>query len=273
MSRLLYILFIVTYWSCMDSSETEKLQNTRNTIINVREKLQKIEIEDVLIGGVNRLQLLGDYLIIGDYSSYDQLIHIFNKKDFSYVTSTAPRGEGPHEITNMGHIGIDEVHRKFYVSDHGKQKIFSYDLDSVLVNKSYLPQVKAKMDEKLFPDKYQYISDTLCIGRVIEPIGNNDFKPFVATWNMHTGKIELMKYEHPKIEKKRMVFAVSMEYGIYIECYCNHDLMTICNLDGDLKYNIYGPNWGDQRSRNIDYYGNALFCNDKILVSFSGKDT
>lgn len=104
MSRLLYILFIVTCWSCMDSSETEKLQNTRNTIINVREKLQKIEIEDVLIGGVNRLQLLGDYLIIGDYSSYDQLIHIFNKKDFSYVTSTVPRGEGPHEITNMGHI-------------------------------------------------------------------------------------------------------------------------------------------------------------------------
>ena len=77
------------------------------------------------------------------------------------MASTAYVGQGPNEITVMGHIGIDEERHCFYVSDHGKQKIYSYDIDSVFANSDYVPTVKTEMNMTRFPDKYQYINDTL----------------------------------------------------------------------------------------------------------------
>lgn len=273
MNRLLYLLFIVACWSCTNSSEVEKHQNKRDNIINVRQKIKEIKIEDVLISGSNRLQLMNDYLIISDYNSIDKLIHLFDKNSFNYLTSTTYRGQGPGEIANLGYVAVNEPNRLFYVTDHGKQKIFTYNLDSVLADSLYMPKDKLKMNERQFPSEYQYINDTLCIGRIIEPIGNSDFKPSVAKWNMTTGEIKLMKYEHPEIEKKRISFAVSMAQGIYVECYSYHDLMTICDLNGDLKYNIYGSNWNNRKSNKISYYGNVAFCGDKIWVTYSGEDT
>ncbi|KAA6332550.1 hypothetical protein EZS27_018950 [termite gut metagenome] len=269
-NKLLYLLLIAACYSCSSNSDTEKYQNKRDNVINVREKVKEIEMEEVLIGQTARLCLMNDYLIIGDYKSLDKLIHLFDKKEFRYLTSTAYRGQGPGEITNMGHIAADETNRMFYVNDHGKQTIFSYELDSVLANSRYMPEVKMKMNEKQFPDKYQCINDTLSIGLLITPIGNADFKPSVAKWNMSTGEVTPMKYEHPGIEKKRISFAVSMENGIYVECFFNHDLMTIVSLDGDLKYTIYGPDWSSQDNNKIHYYGKVIFCNNKILATYSG---
>lgn len=273
MKKILYLLFITICCGCMRNSETEKYQNKRNNIVDIRDRVEEIKIDDVLIGGNAQLYLINNYLIISDPNSNDKLIHLFNKKNFDYLISTGFRGEGPEEITNIGHIGVDEVHRKFYVNDHGKQLIFSYDLDSVLLASNYKPIIKMKMNEKQFPDRYQYISDTLCFGLIINTIGDFDFKPTVAEWNMSSGEIKPMRYEHSEIEKKRICFAASIEHEIYVECYHYHDLMTICGLDGNLKYNIYGPDWDNRKSNRTLYYADILFCGDKILVSYSGEDT
>lgn len=228
-------------------------------------------MEEVLIGRNSQSYIMNKYLIICDYTSIDQQIHLFDKNSFRYLASTAYKGQGPGEISHIGYIGLDEPSRKFYVTDHGKQKIFSYELDSVLINPNYMPSVKMDMKIALFPDKYKYINDTLCIGRVIQPIGTNDFKPYVAKWNMTTGDIKLMPYEHPDIEKKRSNAAVSTIHNRYAECYSNHDLITICDLDGNLKYNIYGPQWTSDKSQN-GYYWDAEFCKDKIIAVYSGED-
>jgi hypothetical protein len=128
------------------------------------------------------------------------------------------------------------------------------------------------MNKTQFPDKYQYINDTLSIGLIINPIGCSEYEQSVAKWNMNTGEIKPMKYKHPDIEKKRIRFAVSMKDSIYVECYSNCDLMTICNLNGDLMYNIYGTNWSRQKTSHIHHYGKVEFCNNKILTSYSGKN-
>ena len=272
-NKLLLLLLIVMHWSCTHNSETEKYQNERDLIINVREKIKEIESEDVLIGQVARLYMINDYLIIADHRSLDKLIHLFDKNNFSYVTSTALRGQGPGEIVNMGYIETDEINRVFFVSDHGKQVIYSFNLDSVLTNPYYMPEVKMKLNKWQFPNTYQLINDTLSIGVVIEPIGNSDFEQSVAKWNMNTGEIIPLKYKHPNVKKKRINFAVSVENGVYVECYSNYDLMTICNLNGELKYNIYGQNWTTTEEGNrIHHYGKVIFCKNKILASYSGKD-
>lgn len=270
---ILLLLSAIVCLGCTQRPGTEKHQKNRDNIINVHDRVVEIELEDVLIGAWGSPYILNEYLIIRDYHSSEKLIHLFDKKNFKYITSTTNKGQGPGEIANIGHIEANEAKRLFYVTDHGKQRIFSYNLDSVLVNPDYMPEVKMKMNERQFPAKYQYINDTLSYGLIIEPIGNSDFRPTVGQWNMQTGDISLMKYTHPEIEKKRITFAVSAENGIYVECYSHHDLMSICTLDGNLKYNIYGEKWDNQKSNKYLYYDEVEFCKDKIVVSYAhGED-
>lgn len=273
-NKNLFIFLLATLsCACTHNTGTEKHQGKRDNIIDVHKKVKKIEIneDEIIIGGIARLYLIDNYLIIEDVKSYDKLIHLFDKNHFTHLASLGNRGQGPNEITNIGHIGINEVRREFYVSDHGKQKIFAYNIDSVLANSDYQATVKMEMNKGLFPSKYQYFNDTLSMGVVIEPIGNSDFDQFVAKWNMNTGEIKPMKHNHPDIKKKRISFAASLEKGIYVECYAIRDLMTIFDLDGNLKYAVYGPKWNSQWD-NIHYYCKSEFCNDKILATYSGGD-
>ena len=273
MNKLLFsLLFIcVTYWCYSCNSETEKYQNKRNNVINVRDRITEIVIEDVFISDVSEAFIVNDYLFIYDLKAYDKLIHLFDKNNFEYLTSTARKGGGPGEIVNLAFIAPDEKNRKFYATDFGKRRIFSYDLDSVLVNPSYMPDVKAVITQANLPSQYLYISDTLCIGNVLQRTSNSNFTSYIAKWNMLTGEIEPMKYAHPSssIEWKRTSFAVSTEHGIYVECYKLNDLMTICSLDGELRYNIYGSKWNKRYNQIVRFYGKVEFCKDKIVALYA----
>ena len=269
MRKLLSFFLVVLCWSCNENTNTEKHQNNRNNVINVKDKLVQFNAEETFISSLSSLSITDDYLIIIDHKTVDYYIHIFDKKNFTYLASAIPKGQGPGEITVIGHIEANNADRELYVSDHGKLKIFSYKIDSLITNPLYMPEVKMSMDLVLFPDEYLYINDTLSIGKVIEPIGVSDFKPYVAKWNMSTGVFVPMKYEHPGIPKKRISFAISMEDSIYVECYLYHDLMTICDINGNLKYNVYGPNWD---SLNSNCYFNVLFCKKNIFASYYEKD-
>lgn len=267
------LLWMSILYSCHRNTDTEKYQGKRDNVVDVYSEVTEIFMEDnVLIGSYARMFLLGDYLIIGDYRSTDQLIRIFDKNTFRYLTSTANIGQGPGEITVMGHIGIDEKRNRFYVSDHGKMKIFSYDMDSVLANpEHYSPSVKAEMNMTQFPDRYLYISDTLSLTRLITPTSVSTFEECVAKWNIEKMTFEPMPYKHPDIKNKRISFAASLDLGLFVECYSRHDLMTICDMNGNLICNIYGPNWdnGSEKSKR-HHYGSVSFCNDKIIAAYSG---
>lgn len=266
--RLLLILFC---WSCSSDSITEKHQSERNNIINVQDQIKEISVENVLVSNFALVRIIDKYLFIIDYKSANELIHIFSKNDFKYIASTGLKGQGPGEITNIGHIAEDKMKHKFYVSDHGKNKIFSFDLDSAITDPAYLPVDKTKMGEKVFPDKYVYITDTLSIGIAIQRLENNDYLPVISKFNMQTGEITPMHYSiNPRVKKKRIFFALSMEYGIYVECYAPHDLMTICDLDGNLKCNVYGPEW-DKNTYGKDYFGSVVICKDRIVALYSGE--
>lgn len=274
MNKTIYLfLLIVVCWGCLSNSTTEKHQGRRNNITNVRDQIKEIVIEeDLLIGHYSWPIIIDNYIFIIDYKTANEYIHILDKNSFKYITSTGLKGQGPEEITILGHIAEDKENRKFYVSDHGKNKIFSFDLDSVITDPAYFPSEKMKMSDQVFPDRYEYVNDTLCIGVTIQRLGNGNFKPIVAKFNMKTGEIVPMSYTiHPDVKKKRICFDISMEHRIYVECYLPHDLMTICSLDGKLKYNIYGPNW-DTQTHGIDHYEGVKFCGNRIVTLYSGED-
>ncbi len=257
---------------CGKSSQTELYQYDRDNVFDVHGSVKYIFIDDLMIGSNSRLYVMNDYLLVCDYKSLDKHVHLFDITSFDYLASTAQRGQGPGEIANIGRIGINNKDRLFFVNDHGKQRIFGYKVDSVFLNPSYQPEEVMGMDETLFPDKYQYINDTLCIGLTIQPIGSADFKPIVAKWNMHTGAIEPMKYEHSGVDKKRITFAASETYELYVECYNYYDLISICDFNGNLMCNIYGRRWDAENKKRILYYKSVSFCGDKIFVTYLGKE-
>lgn len=267
---LLLLIFIL---SCNNNNNSEKHQSQRDNVINVHDKVEEIQIEDVLLSSFARLYLLDNYLIISDSKAYDEmLIHLFSKNNFEYVTSALPKGQGPSEITNMGHIEVNERSKELYVSDHGKLKIFSYPLDSILDNAYNTPEVKKEINNIQFPSNYIFINDTLSFARIIVPTGNIGHNELLAKWNMQTGEINKMKYTHPKVETKRIALAVSMDNETLVECYHNHDLMTIMDLNGNLKYNVYGQNWNNRDASRINHFGKVVFRGDKIIASYSGGD-
>ena len=259
--------------SCTQPPVQEKYQKSRDKVVDVLDKVVEIGTGDVLVGNNNQLYVLGDYLIVVEYNwtAIDKIVHLFDRFTYKPVLSTVNKGQGPGEIANPGVLIMNEQKGCFYFPDNARMKLYTYVLDSLLVNPDYMPAVKCTFPEDRVPSDVVYVSDTLCSGRTIVPIGTNDFKTAVGCWNMQTGKVRLMPYEHPEIKKKRAACIVSMEHGIYVDVYSRDDLLTICDLDGNLKYNVYGPVWRHGEWNDVYQHIDGVFCGDKIVTAYSGK--
>ena len=48
-------------------------------------------------------------------------------------------------------------------------------------------------------------------------------------------------------------------------------MLTICDLDGNLKYNVYGPEWRHGEWNDVYRHIDGVFCGDKIVTAYSGK--
>lgn len=262
--------------SCKQGNSIDKYQTNRNNEINVCNQVKEILIDenDILISGSSMIYTLGNFLLIQDFHSYENLVSIFDKHTFKYQGSTGHFGEGPTEIAVQGTLGINEKDNVFYITDHAKLKVFRFEMDSVLLDPiGYVPSVLLNLNPENFPVDYDYINDTLCIGRTIVPIGVNDFAPSLSKWNMQTGKITVLSGDAPPIAHKRITVASSSDYRLALEIHNYNDLISIFDFDGQLKCNIYGPEWNNKKERNIHYFDTGVFCkNNKFIVSYSGGD-
>ena len=272
MNKIFYFLISIFCISCSTQNDKEKWQNDRDNVLNVNKQIHEIIIKDILISNTARLYTLKQYLVICDHKTEDKQIHFFDKNTFQYVAGIAYQGQGPQEITMLGHVAVDNKEQNFYVSDHGKQKIYKFNLDSVLFNSVYFPKDDIEMNIKKFPDTYFFINDTISLARVIEPTSNSTFNQMIAKWNMIDNEIFPLKYTHPNIEQKRICLAVEPQIKRYVECYHQYDLISMFDFNGELICNIYGPNWTEKKDRK-KYYRKALFCKNHIVALYLGEDS
>ena len=275
MKRVLFLLLIIVVgFGCIKKNTTEKHQNTRNNKVDMHISVKDICTNDILIGNIARLYTIDDYLFILDADSKKNLLHIFDIHNFKYIASGIRKGRGPGEITNAGSFVCDESHHKFLLPDYGKNTIFEYDLNKFLANPdNYTPKAKINLSKKQFPSRLQYLNDSIYIGTIITPTGNSGYNQSIAKWNINTGEFIPQPYEHSEIQKKRILFAASEKENLYVEAYQRYDLLTICDLDGNLKWNVYGPEWSTTLNANTPhFFGKPSFCNGKIVVAYSGGD-
>jgi hypothetical protein len=85
------------------------------------------------------------------------LLHLFNKKDFSYITSAVKVGRGPSEIMNPGTMWVNKKERKIFIQDGGRWTNFEISLDSILMKESYFPKIntpQGKNEEFLVTQRF-----------------------------------------------------------------------------------------------------------------------
>lgn len=270
MKQSLLISLLILLCSCSDnnSKPTDVHQKSRGNLVEITELITPVDVWDLNISSAN-VCVLGDKIILLDYRSNDNLIHILDKHNFQHLYSGVKKGRASNEITSVGNIAIDETNNKFLVTDHGKRAVLAFDIDSLILSTDYKPSVKVKLEQAMFPDKYQLFSDTLCYGVFVEPIGNNDFQQVFAAYNLKTGEVSGKLEYSPLNEKKRICGAVSPSQNTIVEAYRRSDLMTISDMQGVPQFNIFGPkyNSGEQSY----YYTDLLICDSYIVASYSGK--
>lgn len=74
---------MVLFCNCSDKPNSEIYQSDRNNVLKVKDKIHEIVIDEPMIGYISRLYIINDYFVIIDVKSYDNLIKVFDKKDFS----------------------------------------------------------------------------------------------------------------------------------------------------------------------------------------------
>ena len=267
------LLFSMVLLGCKSKSSNDIYQEERETILNVAHLVQEIQIDNPIISAHNRILLASKYWIVYDFKSIDKHIHLFDRKDFNYVTSIGDFGRGPTEITGLGHICYDSENNSILVPDHGQLKVLSYNIDSVSTNSHYIPIVKTKLNSTIFPDRF-FKTENNYIGTIIIPQGVSGYNQVVGEWNINTGKIYEMSYKHPNVKKSRVSLAISNDNKLYATCQHLYDLITVCDYNGNLKFNIYGPQWSDiigKEKNQLHYWNDIEFCKNKLIASFSGR--
>ena len=263
---LLVLLFLV---GCKMNNPTEIHQSSRNNIVEVREKIIEVPIEDPFVSPSTNFLILDKYLVFADGKGYDKLIHVFNKNNFCHVVSTGTLGQGPNDITYIGDIVADERNNKFYVFDQGKRKLLSFNIDSLIADPNYTFTIKTDLTYDC-PVKMVFMEDSFSIvlhANFNEKTGGGYLES--GSWNMMTQKFT-KGYENPFVKKRMYELAASEEHNIYVTTSSRYDLMTICNLDGSLKYNIYGPDWNEKITDICHYNMKVCIGGDHIYALYAG---
>lgn len=254
---ILPMLFVILSLGCNNSNSdrTRYFRESADKTIDIRDQVVSVKT-DILFR-------FGDFLIVDtllvytDFASVNpEVIHIFNKRSFEYITSTGISGRGPGEITRVGCGYLDLDGKVLWVDDHGNQVKWKFPIDSILSNSNFLPSTKIEMNNEFFMTDGGFISDSVVLGVAVVPLSNSSMEMTMAKENLYSGEIEKFGYVYPGAKDRYDTyfnFCLSLRDSLYVHCYKYVDLMTICDLNGNLIVNVEGSSF-NKRDKTVNYF-------------------
>ena len=123
-NTILCLLVLGLVSSCKQhDSGHRKYYDVRDNVIEVKQNIHNIPINDVDISNFGTPYILNQYLLISDYKSFEKLIYIFDKNSFKFITSVGDNGQGPGEYSMVKCAQIDEKHNRIYILPSLQKKI------------------------------------------------------------------------------------------------------------------------------------------------------
>ena len=269
--KLLSIFILLIVLSCTNNP-CEKYQKNRDNVVLLNNNI--VDIETKLILGSSSLRVIDSILIITEfYPEGKRGVHLFNKNTFKYICSTAIIGKGPGEVIRQGSTELDRENRILWISDHGKMVLWKFPLDSILNNSNYKPRIKKSLHTDLFIDRYEFLNDSIALGKAVSILPTHKFVKKMAKLNISTNKIEKFGYEHSEAVAKKSIsnFCLSEKNNMYVNAYAFCDLLSICDLQGNLKYNIYGPAWKKNKRNRKKFFTKVILFKEHIISIYNGK--
>lgn len=255
------------------TAENERYQRYRNLVVNTKEKVHAFNPEEVIASNLGRIRVLGPYVILSDYLAADYLINVFNKNSLRFLGKFGDVGQGPGEISNLGGIAYDEQRGLLYVTDHGGNRIFSYNVDSALLVGGYRPWVKQKTSEHIMPTEFTFVNDTVSYGVIAKYTAPNTALRITGKWNMEKGTVQIHEHVYPNIPIKaqRVSFAYSKEHNVLVEASRHYDMINI--LDGELNLisRVLGPQW-NKRGDNKKHFTDVVIYKKWIIAAYEGSN-
>ncbi len=254
-----------------EAQQTKQFKENPKKTVFVKDRIS--DIQTPIFFSFADLLIMDDILIVNELNPVDaRAIHLFKSDNFEYITSTGFIGKGPGEITRIGRPAIDSWNNILWVSDHGKQVRWKFPLDSILNNENFIPTEKYPLNDDLFLVDYRFLNDSIAIGRAAHPTSFHSMDITTAKLNLRQNKIERFGYVHPDLKDRESYsfFNLSRENNLYVTCYTYVDLMTICNLDGSLRCNVYGSNWSVKEKKGNKYFTHSDTFKDNIIAAYIG---
>lgn len=264
-------ILLISLLSCKNNNPEQITYKKYDNIINVKDQI--VDIETGLVFGNAELRIIDNFLVILEYApAGTKGVHLLDKNSFKYITSTAIVGKGPGEVNRQGSVEYEAKGKNLWISDHGKMVLWKFPLDSILNNDQFKPSEKIALNPSLFIDRYNFMNDSIALGKAVAISSDNSFEVKTAMLNVNTNVIAEFGYEHPYAqgEKSHSYFALSKKHNIYACSYTECDLITICDLNGNLKFNILGPGWGKSKDDEKEYFSPAgiEIANDFIIAAY-----
>lgn len=271
----IFTFFIFFLFSCKRDDSLKKYPDFSKNIENVSDFIIPIKT-DILLGKCN-INIGSKYLFVNDWNSFEKGFLLFDKRTLKHIISTGSLGQGPGEVINYRNAVIipNQIgENSFFVFDYSQLKLYVYDIDSILQNPKYLPKIIANASMMQVLGDVNQLNDSIFIGIASKAINSHSFIDEVSKININNFTIKKLGYENSEVIKKGDTFThgsftLSHKYNIYGRSYIYTDLLTLCDINGNLRCNILGPYWG-KGDKKLKFYQQLGIYKNYILAAYVG---
>lgn len=288
-SHFIYLFIIFIYFSCSN----DKINH--NTFRRSEIKFEKLEGELIQVDSINRPEEIllipeKNLVILRDRAAY--LAKAFDLESFTLLKRFVKYGEGPDEQLNCFSFQYDKKQSVIFTSDLFKQSVFSYPVDSFLIEKS---NVKPN---NVFKVNTQYLYKPIVLNDTIISLRDNNKgeKGVLLNFFHKNGSLlyfngtfpdSFLKYD---AEDLHMVTTpdvnLSEDLKYLIASYYSTDIIDLLDKNGNLLNRIQGPDlfetnflkefvgegWGysPEKGAKAAYVGNAKMKNGNLYILYKG---
>ena len=266
------IVFLLA--SCSKKNNFEVKFSPSDYVVDVRNRICYVEQNEVM--GSADLNVFDSLLLVREkYAVGENFLHLYNKNTFEHLAYIGKLGKGPNEVIRQGYVNPNMDSTAFWLWDAGRDLHWLYRLDSMLSNPFYKPTEYIKVDPITSICRFCMVDDSSLLGIAFVATSMSTFRTNMVKFNLRNGAIAPYghQYEGLSDSYSNSLFAYSKTHGIYVNAHVNCQLLSIFNLDGTLRCEVVGDDFGDDVQQRREYFGRVVIVDDVIVVEYNGDNS
>ncbi|MBD5324174.1 MAG: hypothetical protein HDS02_04965 [Bacteroides sp.] len=236
-----------------------------------------MSIEDSLpdLNALSYIYIIGDTLIINDWKSIEKQYYAYNLTNNTGLGWFGKSGGGPGELVKYMGGTFDKVNKIIYGVDFGPMEIKKIDIQKALSDSTYGAETVRRIDpgkEGYFTSGY-YLNDSVIYTSWVLPDSiRHTMHTLIVRYNPMTGNVDAI--ERPDENNMKNSFMIYNTDSACFVTFCRfYDLMRLYDSKGNLRKNIYGPDYKNESDgRTAYFFGAEIDRNNNIYAIYCGKD-